>query len=505
MMKPLIEMKNVSKSFPGVKALQQVNLRAFAGEVMALLGENGAGKSTLMKILSGVYKRDEGQLFIEGQQVELSGIKDAGEKGISIIHQELSVLLNLKVYENIFLGCETVSGMGRLNKKDMIKKAGELLKEIGSDIDPTAYVGSLTVGERQMVEIVKAISKNAKVIIMDEPTTALTDNEVNHLFKVIETLKKQKIGIIYISHRLEEIFTMCDRVTVLRDGCYIGEEAVSGLDKNKLIAMMVGRTLEEQYPYLQVTPGEMMLEVKHLSMGERVKDISFFVRQGEIMGVAGLMGAGRTEVAKIIFGEYKATSGEILVEGKPVQIHSPKHAFEHGIAYLSEDRKGEGLILSMSVLHNMTLSNLSSYENRFKKINKSQENKDYNHFVDKLSVKTPSGEQLIKNLSGGNQQKVILAKLIMLAPKVLIIDEPTRGIDVGAKKEIYEILNELKKAGKAIIMISSDLEEVLGISDRIIVLHEGRLTGHVSREEASQEVIMKYAVDLNGKGGGEKT
>lgn len=494
-MEPLIEMKNVSKSFPGVKALQHVNLTVFAGEVMALLGENGAGKSTLMKILSGVYKKNEGEIYMDGSPIELHGIKDASDKGISIIHQELSVLSNMKVYENIYLGCEATLGF-RLNKKKMIEESGRLLQDIGSKIDPTALVSTLTVGERQMVEIVKAISKNAKVIIMDEPTTALTDKEVNHLFGVIDTLKKQNIGIIYISHRLEEIFAMCDRVTVLRDGCYIGEETVEGLSKDRLITMMVGRTLEEQYPYVAVTPGEKLLEVKDLNKGNRVKDVSFYVRAGEIVGIAGLMGAGRTEVAKVIFGEYKADSGEILVEGKHVNIQSPRQAFDHGIAYLSEDRKGEGLVLSMSVMHNMTLSNLAKYENKMKKIDKKSELKDYEEFVKKLAVKTPSGEQLIKNLSGGNQQKVILAKLIMLAPKVLIIDEPTRGIDVGAKKEIYEILNQLKQAGKAIIMISSDLEEVLGISDRIIVLHEGRCTGEVLREDANQEVIMKYAVDI---------
>lgn len=503
-MKPLIEMKQVSKSFPGVKALQKVNLRAFKGEVMALLGENGAGKSTLMKILSGVYKSDEGDIYIEGQKEELNNIKEASEKGISIIHQELSVLSNMKVYENIFLGCETVSGMRRLNKKRMIEEAKKLLLEIGTDIDPLAFVSSLTVGERQMVEIVKAISKKAKVIIMDEPTTALTDIEVGHLFQVIDKLKKQDIGIIYISHRLEEIFTMCNRVTVLRDGCFIGEEQVAGLDKNKLIAMMVGRTLEEQYPYLNIPKGETMLEIKNVTMGDKVRNVSFSVHKGEILGVAGLMGSGRTEVAKIIFGEYKKDAGDIFIEGQKVSMHCPKQAFKNGIAYLSEDRKGEGLILSMSVQHNMTLSNLEQYENKVKRLNKTDEKRDYDHFAKKLSVKTPSGEQLIKNLSGGNQQKVILAKLIMLSPKVLIIDEPTRGIDVGAKKEIYDILNELKKAGKAIIMISSDMEEVLGISDRIIVMHEGRLTGEVSREEASQEVIMKYAVDLNEQSGGEK-
>ncbi|MCM1988727.1 sugar ABC transporter ATP-binding protein [Oceanirhabdus seepicola] len=495
----VLEMKNIVKSFPGVKALKGVDLRAYSGEVMALLGENGAGKSTLMKILSGVYKRDMGVILIDGYNVEFKNIKDAQSNGVSIIHQELSVLPNLTVWENIFLGNEKYNPLTRrLNKKEMIDETRELLKEIGSDIDPEIEVRYLSVGERQMVEIVKSISKNAKLLILDEPTTALTDVEVSKLFEVIDRLKSQNIAMIYISHRLEEIFTMCDKVTVLRDGSYVGEDNVSNIDRNKLISMMVGRNLEEQYPYVEPQVGKEILRVDNISLTNRVENVSLKVNAGEIVGMSGLMGSGRTEVAKIIFGEYKKNSGNVYIDNTLVNISSPEQALNKGIAYLSEDRKGESLILNMSVKQNMTLSNLNKYENNLtKKLDRKLESEDYDIFSKKLSVKTPSGEQLIKNLSGGNQQKVILAKLIMLSPKVLIIDEPTRGIDVGAKKEIYEILNELKKAGTAIIMISSDLEEVLGISDRILVMSEGKITGEVKREDATQELIMKYAVNAD--------
>lgn len=495
---PLLEMKNISKTFPGVKALDNVELRAYSGEVMALMGENGAGKSTLMKVLSGVYKKDGGEIFIEGKKVEINGIKESQGLGVSIIHQELSLLQNLSIWENIFLGDESVKGvLKKLNKKEMIEKSRELLNKIGLRVDPRVTVKELTVGEMQMIEIVKATSKNARLIIMDEPTTALTDVETKKLFEVIKGLKNQGIAIIYISHRLEEIFNICDRVTVMRDGCYIGEDLVKNIDRDKLISMMVGRKLEEQYPYLKVESGKAVLEVKNICDKSRIKNASFVAKEGEILGIAGLMGSGRTELAKLIFGEYKKTSGEILLNGKSIDINSPMDAIKNGIAYLSEDRKKEGVVLNLSVGNNMTLANLKSYAGTMGKINKKLEKDDYNTYSKKLKVKTTGYHQLIKNLSGGNQQKVILAKWIMMSPKVLIVDEPTRGIDVGAKKEIYEILNQLKKDGKAIIVISSDMEEILGISDRIIVMSEGKITGEVSREEANQQVIMKYAVGIS--------
>ncbi|MBM7869914.1 ribose transport system ATP-binding protein [Clostridium pascui] len=494
---PLLEMQNISKSFPGVKALQNVNLKAYGGEVMALLGENGAGKSTLMKILSGVYTKDEGKVFIEGKEANVTGIKDAEALGVSIIHQELSLLPNLTIYENIFLGNEKYNGIFRkLDKKYMIEKSRELLSRIGFTTDPSTMTSDLTVGEMQMIEIIKAVSKDSKIIIMDEPTTALTDVETEKLFEVIEKLRSEGIAVIYISHRMDEIFAICNRVTVLRDGQYVGEAMVKDVDKDSLIAMMVGRKLEEQFPYREEKKGNIVLKVENLSYKNKVKDVSFEVKAGEIVGFAGLMGSGRTETAKTIFGEYRKTSGEVYINGEKVNINSPKDAITHGIAYLSEDRKKEGLVLNMTVGTNMTLSNLKKYENTFKRIDTKEELREIKEYIEKLSVKTPSHAQMMKNLSGGNQQKAIIAKWIMLSPNLLIVDEPTKGIDVGAKKEIYEVLNELKKEGKAIIMISSDMAEILGVSDRVIVMNEGKVTGELSRSDATQESIMKYAVGI---------
>jgi len=494
---PLLEMKNVSKFFPGVKALEDVKLKAYSGEVLALLGENGAGKSTLMKILSGVYHKDAGSILIQGSVVEIKGIKDAEKHGIAIIHQELSLLQNLNIWENIFLGNEGFNGITRrINKNELIIKSESLLKDIGFNIDVNTLVKDLNVGEKQLIEIAKALSKDSKIIIMDEPTTALTDVETDNLFKVINKLKSDNISIVYISHRIKEIFQICDRITVLRDGKYIGEVLTKDISEEDLISMMVGRKLEEQFPYKKSPKGHTILKVENLNFDEKVCNISFEAKSGEILGVSGLMGSGRTEMAKTIFGEYKKTSGKIFVDDEEVNICSPKDAIKNGICYLSEDRKQEGLILGMSVGSNMTLANLKKYENGVKRINKEEEDKEVQEYIMKLSIKTPSSQQLIKNLSGGNQQKVILAKWLMLAPKVLIIDEPTRGIDVGAKKEIYDVLNELKAMGKAIIMISSDMPEILGICDRILIMHEGEISGELSREEATQEAIMKYAVGI---------
>ncbi|MCB2292196.1 sugar ABC transporter ATP-binding protein [Clostridium algoriphilum] len=495
---PLLQMKNVSKSFPGVKALVDVRIEAYSGEVLALLGENGAGKSTLMKILSGVYTKDTGSIIIQGSEVDIKNIKEAEKLGIAIIHQELSLLPNLSIWENIFLGNEVFSGITRrINKKVLREKSETLLKSINFNIDVNTLVKNLNVGERQLIEIAKALSKYSKIIIMDEPTTALTDVETDNLFKVINKLKNENMSIVYISHRMDEIFKICDRITVLRDGKHIGEVKTKDITKDDLISMMVGRKLEEQFPYRKSPKGKALLKVENLSFNEKVCNVSFEANSGEILGISGLMGSGRTEMAKTIFGEYKKSSGRILIDGEEVNIHSPKDSIEKGICYLSEDRKKEGLILGMSVGTNMTLANLKKYENRAKRINKAEENKSIQEYIKKLSIKTPSSNQLIKYLSGGNQQKVILAKWLMLAPKVLIIDEPTRGIDVGAKKEIYEVLNELKSMGKSIIMISSDMPEVLGICDRILIMHEGEISGELSREEASQEAIMKYAMGLD--------
>lgn len=495
---PMLRMEGVSKIFPGVKALDNVDITAYGGEVTALMGENGAGKSTLMKILSGVYQKDEGKVFIDGVEAHIKGIKSAEEYGVTIIHQEMSVLNNLTVAENIFLGNEKFHKFtGKINKKELVERSKLFLDQIGANINPNTLVSSLNVGEKQMVEIAKALTKNARVIIMDEPTTALTEVETKNLFKVIDSLKKKGIAIIYISHRMEEIFAICDRVEVLRDGKYAGNALIKDIDNNKLISMMVGRKIEDQFPYREVKSGKDILEVMNLNANVGIKDISFNVKEGEILGIAGLMGSGRTEVAKTIFGEYKKTSGSIKIKGKEVNIKNIQEAIDNGICYLSEDRKKEGCVLSLSVAENMILSNLKKYESKMMSIDKNKAIKDVDYYIDKIKIKTPNRDQLIKNLSGGNQQKVILAKWLMLSPEVLIIDEPTRGIDVGAKKEIYELLNELKASGKAIIMISSDLPEVLGISDRIIVMSEGRISGELKREEASQESIMKLAVGMN--------
>ncbi|MCH5138288.1 sugar ABC transporter ATP-binding protein [Clostridiaceae bacterium UIB06] len=495
--KPLLEMVDISKSFPGVKALQNVNLKVHRGEVLALLGENGAGKSTLMKILSGVYKKDSGKVIMDGNEVEIHGIKHAESLGITIIHQELSVLPNLTVCENIFLGNEKFSkGTRRINKALLKERSKSFLEQIGCNIDPDTLVKDINVGEMQMIEIAKALTKNSSVIIMDEPTTALTDVETKKLFEVIRKLKEKGMAIIYISHRMDEIFEICDSITVLRDGKYVGDVETKRVTKDELITMMVGRKLEEQFPYKKVDKTATLLRVENVSLRDRVKNASFEVKAGEILGVAGLMGAGRTELAKTIFGDYKMSSGEIYVDGEKVRIRSPKDAINYGICYLSEDRKKEGLILGMSVRENMTLSNLRTYENNLMRIDKKSEKLQVKEYIQKLSIKTPTQDQLIKNLSGGNQQKVILAKWLMLSPKVLIIDEPTKGIDVGAKKEIYEVLNQLKSAGKAVIMISSDMAEIIGVSDRVMVMHEGKITGQLSRNELTQENIMKYAIGI---------
>ncbi|WPC41853.1 sugar ABC transporter ATP-binding protein [Clostridium sp. JS66] len=495
--KPILEMVGISKSFPGVKALQDVHIKAYGGKVLALLGENGAGKSTLMKIVSGVYKKDEGKIIVDGDEIEIHGIKHAESLGITIIHQELSVLPNLTVAQNIFLGNEKFSkGTRKINKVWMKERSKYFLDQIGCNINPNTLVKDINLGDMQMIEIAKALTKNSSVIIMDEPTTALTDVETQKLFEVIRKLKEKGIAIIYISHRMDEIFQICDSITVLRDGKYIGSVETKDVTKDDLITMMVGRKLEEQFPYKEVEKENVLLKVENLSMKDKVKNVSFEIRSGEILGVSGLMGAGRTELAKTIFGDYKKDSGEIYVDGEKVNITSPKDAIKYGICYLSEDRKQEGLILNMSVAENMTLPNLTSYENKMKRIDKKSEKKEVEEYIKRLSIKTPNQQQLVKNLSGGNQQKVILAKWLMRSPKVLIVDEPTKGIDVGAKKEIYEVLNKLKSMGKAVIMISSDMAEILGVSDRVMVMHEGKVTGELKREEATQESIMKYAIGV---------
>lgn len=494
----LLKLENIEKSFPGVKALDGVTLNVFAGRVMGLVGENGAGKSTLMKVLTGIYAMDAGSLTYLGERCRFSGPRDSQEAGVSIIHQELNLLPELSIAENIFLGREKVSRFGRILWAEMYRQADELLAKLGVTRSSRTRLGDLGIGEQQMVEIAKALSFESRVIIMDEPTDTLTKTETEALFAVIRELRESGHGIVYISHRLKEIFEICDDVTVLRDGQYIGESPVEDICEDTLIEMMVGRKLEEQYPRVQVEPGRVSLEVQHLK-GPRINDISFAVREGEILGVSGLMGAGRTELMKAIFGAYPLESGEVQMFGKRVDVRSPKHALEVGIAYISEDRKADGLVLGLSVKENMTLAALREFCSLTGHIDSRKEYEAADRYIGMFNIRTPSRDQQVGNLSGGNQQKVAIAKGLMDRPKVLILDEPTRGVDVGAKKEIYQLINSFKKEGMSIILVSSEMPEVLGMSDRIVVMHEGRICGEFDAAEANQENLMACAIGRSPK------
>jgi len=494
MREKILEMKHVTKTFPGVKALDDVHLNVYQGQVMALLGENGAGKSTLMKILSGVYAKSEGTIRYKGQDVEMKGPKDAQDLGIAIIHQELNLIEDMSIGENIFLGREPKKFLNVMDWQSLMQQSENLLESLNIKVDPRKSVKNFSIGKKQMFEIAKALSLDAELIIMDEPTDALTDQETESLFEVIRALKAEGKSIVYISHRLKEIFEICDDVTILRDGQFIAEKSVSEINENMLIELMVGRKLEEQYPYLNSNSGDVVLKVHELK-NAYVRDISFELKKGEILGVAGLMGAGRTELAKTLFGHYKLESGTVELDGQAVVIKNEKQAIDTGITYVSEDRKKDGLVLGMSVKENMSMSALK----RISKsgiINQSMEKKMAGDFVDHLSIKTPSFNQKIKFLSGGNQQKVSISKSLMTDPKVLILDEPTRGVDVGAKKEIYDLMNEFKEEGMAILMISSEIPELLGMCDRIMVMHEGTVSGIIHRSSANQEGIMRLAVGL---------
>lgn len=493
----ILQMKGVSKVFPGVRALDDVHFNIPRGKVMALLGENGAGKSTLMKILSGVYERTQGEILLNGNAVEFKNPREAQEHKIAIIHQELNLLPELSIGENIFIGREPVNMFGKINWKELHSESRKLLEELDFKEDSKMKVGDLSIGKKQMVEIAKALSLDAEIIIMDEPTDALTDNETLTLFSVINKLRESGKSIVYISHRLNEIFQICDYVTVLRDGQFIDECLVSDIDEDKLIELMVGRKLTEQYPRLKVDLGEEVLKVENLT-NKFIKDVSFSVRKGEILGVAGLMGAGRTELAKSIYGAIALDSGLIYIDGNQVSIKSSHDAINKGISYVSEDRKKDGLVLSMDVKKNMSLSALEKFSNAIGFIDMKSETKEAEDYVEKISIKTPSLKQKIKNLSGGNQQKVSISKSLMTAPKVLILDEPTRGVDVGAKKEIYDLMNTFKKEGMSIIMISSEIPEILGLSDRIMVVHEGSISGILENDNVTQEDIMRLAVGVRG-------
>jgi len=487
----ILEMKNISKSFSGVKALDNVMLQVKPGEVHALMGENGAGKSTLMKILMGIYSSDGGEIIMNGGKYKANNPKEAMSVGISMIHQELNPILDMPVYENIFVGRELHKGI-LVDKAAELKEARRLLDDLEISVSPQMMLRNLSVAQCQLIEIIKAISIKAKVIIMDEPTSAITDHEVNVLFSHIESLRKQGTAIIYISHRMEEIFKICDRITVMRDGQYVGTDTVKNLDENKLIKMMVGREITDVFPKLEAEIGEVVLKAKNISRGKRVKDISFDLRRGEILGIAGLVGAGRTELVEGLFGIEKLSAGEIYIHDRKVSIHSPRDAIKHGLALVTEDRKGSGLNLGGTVEDNITTIAIKKLL-KGGLVNKSNMRKAADEYIDKLKIKTPSRDQAARNLSGGNQQKIVISKWLLAEPEIIIMDEPTRGIDVGAKRDIYLLMGELVKNGKSVIVISSEIPELMGICDRILVMAEGEMTGALSRGDFSQENIMAYA------------
>ncbi len=493
----ILTMKGIDKSFPGVHALDHVDLEIRKGEVHALMGENGAGKSTLMKVLTGIYSKDEGTITYEGKEVTFSNPREAQAAGVVIVHQELNMMGHLTVAQNIFIGREIMSG-GIIDDKKMNEEARKLFDKLNIDIDPTETMSRLTVGKQQMCEIAKAISHDAKVIIFDEPSAALTEAEIEELFKIIRDLREKQLGIVYISHRMDEIKVITDRVTVMRDGGYVGTLITKDCTKDDIINMMVGRVIYEDPKTESTVPKDapVVLRVEHLNAGKMVKDVSFELHKGEILGFSGLMGAGRTETARALFGADPKESGDVYVNGEKVEIKTPQDAVRCGIGYLSEDRKRFGIVVDKTVAENSTMASLE----RFMKgifINKKKEDQVSQEYVEALKTKTPGVDQLVVNLSGGNQQKVVIAKWLVRNCDILIFDEPTRGIDVGAKSEIYHLMNQLVAEGKSIIMISSEMTEILRMSDRIIVMCEGRKTGELGIEEATQERIMHAATLRN--------
>jgi len=492
--KVVLSLQNITKRYPGVLALNNVSVDFLEGEVHALLGENGAGKSTLIKAVAGAIEIDSGTITINGHIFQKVTPHVSRSLGVEVIYQEFNLVPTLSVAENIYL-CEKSPNSALYNADEFVKKASAVLAQFGVHIDPRATVQDLSIADQQIVEIAKAVSKNVKILIMDEPSAPLSVSEVEMMFNIIRQLKARGVTVIYISHRLEEVFRISDRVTVLRDGCYITTLNTAETSRQELIKLMVGRELKESYPARKNPPGEIALEVKHLT-GNGNRDISFTARAGEILGIAGLVGAGRTELAQLIFGAVPAEKGEILISGNTAQIHSPLDAIRHKIGFLTEDRKGQGLFLEMSVKWNIIfpiLKNISKYG----VVDTKKEDQIAGHYKDRINIKTPSLTQKVINLSGGNQQKVVLAKALAAESDILIFDEPTRGIDVGAKQEIYHLMTELADLGKTILMISSDMEELLGMSDRIIVMCEGRLAGEVQKENFDQHYILDLASGTN--------
>ncbi len=490
----VLEMKNIVKNFPGVQALKNAELTVRDGEIHALMGENGAGKSTLMKCLIGIHPQTSGEIYFNGNLIENYSTADTLKMGISMIHQELNPVENRPIMENIWLGREPKNRFGLVDHQKMYEMSKEVLEIIDLKEDPRTEMRHLTVAKMQMIEIAKAISYNAKLIIMDEPTSALTSREVDQLFGIMRKLKENGKSIIYISHKLDEIFAIADRVTVLRDGEYVGTEETENLTVEKMINMMVGRDVTDLFPKVTCEIGDVKLEVKNLTGEKLFSNVSFDVRKGEILGVAGLVGAGRTEVIEAIFGIRSKTEGEVWIDGQQVEINSSEDAIRNGMALLTEDRRMNGIFPMLNVLQNMSISNMKKYVGKFNLVNHNDMKEDCTRYIDALSVRTPSMYQRIENLSGGNQQKVLVARWLLTEPEILFLDEPTRGIDVGAKAEIHKLITNLAGQGKTIVMISSELPEVMGMSDRIMVMHEGRVTGIIdNRKDLTQAEIMRYA------------
>jgi len=500
-MPPILELEHISKRFPGVQALQDVRFDILPGEVHALVGENGAGKSTLIKIVSGVHKSDEGEMRLNGEPVQFNSPREAHEAGIATIYQELGLYPDLSVAENIFMGHTPRNSLGMVDWPQMRAQAREILASLEiTDLDVSRKVGTLTVGNRQRVEIAKALSQNARILIMDEPTAALTEADVERLFSIVRLLQERGVAIIYISHRLQEIFTLADRVTVLRDGQYIGTRPVADTTESDLISMMVGRTVDNLFPKLPAEIGEPVLEVRDLWRKPFTLGVNLTLRAGEIVGLAGLIGSGRSELAQVIFGITPAKSGTILIDGKKVSIRHPGDAMRLGIAYVPEDRGTQGLIKEMTVRENISLAILRSLT-RGPFIDRGKERSLARRMIEQLKIRTYSPNQIVEKLSGGNQQKVVVSKWLASQPRVLIMDEPTRGIDVGTKAEIHRLMSQLAQQGMAVLMISSEMPEILGMSDRIVVMREGRVVAEFSRDEATQErVATAMMSETNGDG-----
>ncbi|WP_297434182.1 galactose/methyl galactoside ABC transporter ATP-binding protein MglA [uncultured Cetobacterium sp.] len=494
MEKYLLEMTEVSKSFPGVKALDKVNLKIRPHTVHALMGENGAGKSTLMKCLFGIYSRDEGKVFLDGKEVNFISAKDALENGVSMVHQELNQVLQRTVMDNVWLGRYPLKGIF-VDHKKMYEDTKRIFKELEIDVDPKAKVSTLSVSQMQMVEIAKAFSYNSKIIVMDEPTSSLTEKEVGHLFKIIKKLTDRGCGVVYISHKMEEIKEICDDITILRDGQWVATTSLEGLSTDEIISMMVGRSLTQRFPEKTNIPQEVVLQVENLTAKNQpsIKDISFELKKGEILGVAGLVGSKRTDIVETIFGIRERESGKVIINGKEIENKTSLEAIKNGFALVTEERRATGIFPQLNIEFNSLISNMTNYEGKNKILNSSKMYGDTKWVIDSMRVKTPNQKTPIGNLSGGNQQKVIIGRWLLTSPDILMLDEPTRGIDVGAKYEIYQLMLDLANKGKGIIMISSEMPELLGVTDRILVMSNGRVAGIVNTHETSQEEILKLA------------